>query len=185
MDRGNDYIEIKDSLTKSLTEYFQHDIDYITDNIHKLTYLIISLISLRNGSRISESIKAFKLFMINPDADKVVVKIAKRKDGKNRLMFFPDNSNVDREMLKIIDVVNHKIVCKNNKKLSSCVRTFLNNYYNTNTHSLRYAFINHLLYTSNLPAEVVSRIVGHKCLNTINNYIRDNKANHELERFRF
>jgi ribosomal protein L31E len=183
MDRGTDYVEIKNLLIKSLNEYFEQDINIITDNIHKPIYLIISLISLRNGSRISESVKAFKLFMLNPNADKVNVKISKRKDGKTRLMFFPNN--VENDMLKIIDKINHKIIYKNNKKLSSCVRVFLGKYYNTNTHSLRYAFINYLLYTNNLPAEVVSRIVGHKSLNTLNNYIRDTKANHELEMFNF
>jgi integrase len=183
MDRGTDYIEIKDLLIKSLNDCLKEDINTITDNIHKPTYLIISLISLRNGSRISESVKAFKLFMLNHNISKVSVPISKRKDGKTRLMFFPDN--IDKNILMIINIINPKIVCKNNKKVSSCVRVFLNKYYNTNTHSLRYAFINYLLYTNNLPSEVVSRIVGHKSLNTLNNYIRDTKANRELEDFNF
>lgn len=181
-DRGVKFIEIKQSLIEYLDNYFNKDVDYITENINNLIYVIISLISLRNGSRISESIKAFKLFIVDTDVAKVEVKISKRKDGKNRFMFLPDN--ITKEMLIIVNILNPEIITKDDENLSSCIRYFLNNRYKINTHTLRYAFINHLL-DNDTAAETVSRIVGHKSLNTLNNYIRDTRANKELENFNF
>ena len=51
--------------------------------IHKLIYLLISMMQLRNGSRISESCDAFKIFMVSRKFDKpVLIKIAKSECTK-------------------------------------------------------------------------------------------------------
>lgn len=48
-----------------------------------LVYIIIAMIQLRNGSRISEGVCAFQEFMVNGYDDKVNVRIAKSGQIRN------------------------------------------------------------------------------------------------------
>lgn len=184
-DRGIDFNTIKNKLIREheiLKNHFS-DLDK-EDNfferrkrmiIHKLIYCIVGLIQLRNGSRISEAVNAFKQFISKEDFEyfnnKVIVKIAKsesikyKKDTKEkyttkaryRKMMFPSN------WIEIDDIIdlNYYSNLIPNKKLKKRVLDYLLKYFNCNTHSLRYAFINHMLFDLGKEMAVVAKFVGH------------------------
>ncbi len=70
------------------------------------------------------------------------------------------------------------------KGLPRPTKQALNNFarrnFNFNTHSLRYAFINYLL-SKGVDVPLVSKIVGHKNLDTILSYIQSRRAQETLE----
>jgi hypothetical protein len=192
-DRDVDFEPIKEQLTN---EYIKQADKYLTSKYKKLAgtsviYILISMIQLRNGSRISEAIDAFKLFLDNGIKDKVVVKIAKSGaikykkglDGKYdknekfltkerfRKMMFPENwidtSNIDELFKKLkeshIDTINSDIIRIN-------IVGFMKKHFKTNTHSLRYAFINYMIYTQKRPLNDVAKFVGHVNVNQLVTY---------------
>lgn len=152
---------------------------------NKLCYLVIALIQLRNGSRISEACKAFLSFVApkNNKLDKVIVKISKSESlkynklqnkkvmtkARYRKMMFPSQW-IDKSIWNII--INSKylqLICECNR-LKKRVLDFLLKNFNCNTHSLRYAFINHLLYVEKRPMNDVAKFVGHTTVNQLVTY---------------
>jgi len=137
-------------------------IDSVKDNNTKC-YLIVALIQLRNGSRISESIRAFKEW-IKTNKTEVYVKVSKKKKPEERLMIIPN------------EIINYRLYCVdlldiNDKVLRERVRATLYYYFKLNTHSLRYAFITYLLRNNVNPA-IVSKIVKHSRLDTLLKYVQ-------------
>ena len=156
-DRGIDYKEIKDKLLTAMNKLYE----MLKNNDGKLTsrklmYTIISLIQLKCGSRISEAVKAFILFIKKGIKDKIIVRISKTgalkigKDGKKkrakvryRYMVWPTwISNEIYEALKNNDIVNSLIESSTLKKR---VLDYLARNFDCNTHSLRYACINFMI----------------------------------------
>lgn len=193
-DRGMDYAVLRDKFIAEVERIYnciraikEEDADkfYKKKNmlLKKLIYLIISSIQLRNGSRISESIQAFKTFLrIEKYTDKVVVKIAKsdslkiNKKGKQfrlkprfRKMMFPKKWIPP----KLMDIVRNTDALK---EVLNCGRVrlrlcdYLNKNFNCNTHSLRYACINYLLYDKKLEMGIVAKFVGHSSLDQLVRY---------------
>jgi hypothetical protein len=184
-DRGMDFTTVKSKIIDFFNKnYEKMDMidkdDEVTQSqirilINKINYCIISLIQLRNGSRISEACVAFRLFMNNCEFEKkVIVKIAKsdsikyKKDTKEK---YKTKARYRKMMFPLTWINEQRInVIKDNqftKKLLKCEtlkkRTldFLLKYFDCNTHSLRYAFINYMLYEEKRPMNDVAKFVGH------------------------
>ncbi len=182
-DRGINYVDIKTKLIQDFNTIISDYDDNFIVNVDKLIYICISLIQLRNGCRISEAIKGFKLFLINPHETQITIKISKRKDGKDRFIFLP--SIISFDIITLINIIKPNIQEYANVNLSKATCMFLLRKYKTNTHSLRYAFIDHQLNVEKTQVEVVSIMVGHKYINQIMTYIRDSSANEKLNKFNF
>jgi integrase len=133
----------------------------------QMCYDAILLTQLRNGSRVSESVKAFREFLTTK-AIEVSVRVSKRKDNAQRLMVIPReliNTNINIDICK-------ELLIFNDKRLIDRVKHYAKRVYDFNTHSLRYAFITHLLKSGVNPA-VVSKITGHKNLGYILTYTQE------------
>ena len=128
----------------------------------------ILLIQLRNGSRISEAVRAFKAFLNTKsvEVEVQVSKVSKRREA--RLMVIP------RELLSIasscrdLKDVEEKVLV--NRVKNYCVDT-----YGFNTHSLRYAFITFLLRQGVSPA-IIAKITRHSRLDFILTYTQEKAA---------
>jgi hypothetical protein len=155
-DKGLNYSDAHKIFTDEIIQLTNQD--YL--NLHelkKLAYVVISLIQLQNGSRISETLNAVKQFIKDINCKVAVITIAKRKDGFRRKILLPDS--VDSKLIeRIIPVINDN----NNEELSKKIRMFLNRHYGWNTHSLRYALINYLAIEKKVPVNLVSKLVVHK-----------------------
>lgn len=182
-DRGVKFPEIKKSLIDTYNETL---LDFKTlDSAdryytskkrkrgHKLLYLLISMIQLFNGSRISEACKAFRIMMETRNfEDKVKVKISKsesikyNKDGEQfttkaryRFIAFPLG------WVSKKDVPENHIYCYIFYVKEDAIKTRVLNYllkhHECNTHSLRYAYINHMLYEKKTEPTLVAKHVGH------------------------
>lgn len=203
-DRGFDYDDIKGKIIKKYYELINSiselDIDKgnsekkkkafeATKRIlhNKVIYLITALIQLRNGSRCIESCAAIKLFFKKGNFDdKIIVKIAKsecekrKKDTgelyvtkrRNRKVAFPNNW-IDFEL---DDNFKHYLDIITIKKLKQRVLQYLLSEFGCNTHSLRYAFINYMLYKKKIEMSLVAKHVGHTSVNYLVKYTSNKNA---------
>jgi hypothetical protein len=189
-DRDIDYIPMKKNL---INEYLIHQNIYLDkeNNIlagKRIIFLLISMIQLRNGSRISEAIDAFRIFLKEGYKNKVFVKIAKsgatkyitNKNGlrekiitteRFRKIMFPiswiDTSKLDLIIPKLKESHEYLI---NTKNIKINIFSYLHKRFNCNTHSLRYAFINYMIYQEKRPLCDVAKFVGHKNMNQLVTY---------------
>jgi integrase len=152
----------------------------ITSN--KIIYSLIAMIQLINGSRISEAVNAFVKFIDNGFDNKVVVKIAKSKCVKYkrdtneeyitptrfRKMAFPNKwIDINKIGIKTIKFYIEKIRYETFKKR---VLDYLLRYFDCNTHSLRYSFINYMLQEKKWEPNAVAKFVGHSNTNQLTRY---------------
>jgi len=128
-------------------------------------YYLTYLIQLRNGSRIGEALNALREF-IKERKREVLVKVEKRKDGAVRVMVLPEDVTIQ-------DIVVCKEWCE--RVSVSSVISYCKLVLKINTHSLRYAFITHLL-KNNISPSIISKITGHKNLNYILTYTQEKTA---------
>jgi site-specific recombinase XerD len=139
-------------------------------------YDAILLTQLRNGSRVSEAVRSFREFLMTKTIE-VSVRVSKRKDNAQRLMVIPreliNTNNINIDICK-------ELLIFNDKRLIDRVKHYAKRVYGFNTHSLRYAFITHLLKQGINPA-VVSKITGHKNINYVLTYTQE-KAGVEVLR---
>ncbi len=183
-DRGLDYADIKKKLIDKFNE-LEEQIAKLDENdkaydrrkkvlSNKLIYCLVSLIQLKNGCRIIEACKSIKIFFNKENIkDKILVKIAKsestkskEKKGKTirfktkprfRKIVFPSkwiNFEITPEIKGYLE--NIKII-----NLKQRVLDYLRKYFQCNTHSLRYAFINYMLYEKKIEMNLVAKFVGH------------------------
>jgi integrase len=130
----------------------------------------ILILALVNGLRISEAIDCYYQWLESNGAqDSFNVKLAKSK-GRFRLCLVPS----------IFDKVDLAATKNLPKPRKQALNNFSRRNFNFNTHSLRYAFINYLL-SRGVDAPTVSKIVGHKNLDTILSYIQSKRAHETLE----
>ena len=150
--------------------------------ITNIIYLLISMIQLGNGSRISEAVKFFILFVFeNAEKDELIIKISKSestkkdKEGKQYVTKprFRKMHMVD--WIDLFDVEEIKKVLENKdiKRLTKRVLDYMRNHFNCNTHSLRYACINNLIYDEKMPLNSVAKYVGHSSLGQITRYTQN------------
>jgi len=188
-DRGIDYEPIKDKLIQHYQKLVDklNSLDDADEDVYvrkmnlvlgNIIHTIIPMIQLRNGSRICEACNAFILFC-KKGFDKIVaVKIAKSesvkyKKGKKyttkaryRNIMFPDWIDISDLETKIIDRAKTLPIYRLKKR----VLDYLLRYFECNTHSLRYACINYLIYEKKLPLNTVAKLVGHVGLNQLTTY---------------
>ncbi len=197
-DRGVDFNDMKqkliDAYSKSLKEYDELDPEqrYYPSKkrkiVNKIIYQLAAMIQLINGSRISEACDSLKQFLASDDYDtKVITKIAKseslktNKEGKKyktkpryRKLLFPSDwieipDRIEEDVIEHCDKIELDILKKR-------VLNYLLKYHECNTHSLRYACINHLLYHKKLEASLVARHVGHSNMNMLVKYTQNKEA---------
>lgn len=182
-DRGLKFSEIKEELIDHLTKHYKnlhkpHTAFKKKKLINKLCYVLIALIQLRNGSRISEAVEAFLKYCDSDSTDEqVFVKIAKsRKNTKDiqtkaryRKMVFP-TSWIDMDIWDYVLTTKTLTKLIQNKRIEKRVLDYLLKFCNSNTHSLRYAYINHLLMDLKVPMNTVSKLVGHLRLDQLLSY---------------
>lgn len=166
-DKGVNFSEANKIFTENISKLISKNIFNSYDQ-KRLSFNVVCLIQLKNGSRISETITAIKMFLKNPDCKIVTITIAKRKDGATRKIKLPDL--ITRG---ILEIVGREIKDDTIPKLSNKVRAFLINHYGWNTHSLRYALINYLAIERREPINLVSKLVGHKNMNQIMAYTQN------------
>jgi len=134
-------------------------------------YLVIALIQLRNGSRISEAIRSFKEW-VRSSKTEIYVRVSKKKRVEDRLMIIP--SEVEQYRLTCVELLDIS-----DKAIRERVRATLYYYFKTNTHSLRYAFITYLLRSGVNPA-LVSKLIRHSRLDTLMHYIQVKESDRVL-----
>jgi site-specific recombinase XerD len=125
------------------------------------------LIQLRNGSRISEAIRAFKEW-VRSNKTELYVNVSKKKREEPRLMIIPNE--IAHYRLYCVDLLD-----VDDKVLRERVRATLYYYLKLNTHSLRYAFITYLL-KNNVNVAVVSKLIKHSKLDTLLHYVQVKEA---------
>ena len=167
-DKGLDF----EATLKRLLEYRK----FIRQRVLKHRYraalrdVNILILALLNGLRISEAIDCYYQWLEGNGAEsRFNVKLAKSKD---------------RFRLCLIPSIFDKVDLAATKGLPRPRKQALNNFsrrnFGFNTHSLRYAFINYLL-SKGVDVPLVSKIVGHKNLDTILAYIQSKRAQETLE----
>ena len=127
----------------------------------------VALIQITNGLRISEAVECYYKFLLRGDRE-LEVRVRKTKD-KYRLCVVPD----------VIDATDIAMNRKLPPASTSSIRTLIYLHLNVNTHSLRYAFINKLL-EKGVDLPTISKIVGHRKLETLLTYVQEKRARAEL-----
>lgn len=128
-------------------------------------YLQILLIQLRNGSRISESVRAYKEFLVSKKRE-VFVKVSKKKRDEYRLMIIPPEVEVEPNS------VCYDLLEVDDKTLVNRIKSYASQRLKINTHSLRYSFITYLLKQGVNPA-IISKITRHSRLDYILTYTQE------------
>jgi len=157
--------------------------------LRRLIYTIIAAMGLINGSRISETVKAFCEFVKKGPECLIKIKISKSDSIKTtkagikrkskprfREMKFPKNW-FDKKIFLMVRKKNETRRLIDGKRLRKRVLDHLLNNFNCNTHSLRYACINYLLYDKKRPVNDVAAYVGHANLDQLVTYTQHHRVN--------
>ena len=172
-DRGVDYDVMKDKFINCINKLKEKiDKDNKPIDIKRLVYCTLASIQLANGSRISEAVRAFVIFLKRGIGKRVEVKISKSgaikvmKDGNKKktkvryreMQWAPWITDDVYQIMKDNEIVEAMIEAGTLKKRTL---DFLLINFECNTHSLRYAFVNHALYVWKRPISDVAKFVGH------------------------
>ena len=128
----------------------------------------ILLLALLNGLRISEAIECYYRWLEDPAQEIITVRVAKSRKDRFRLCIAKGLDSVDYKLTRHLEKPK-----PNNLQSWSLIR------FGFNTHSLRYAYINHMLSQGYDPA-TVSLIIGHSKLDTLLEYIQQRRAKEAL-----
>jgi integrase len=195
-DRGVSFEDMKNKFINHINKLYinykkPHTIFEKKILVHKLCYMMIAIIQLRNGSRISEAISAFKQYVSGIKIDeKVIVKIAKSegkqysrnqkkmidKKIRHRKMVFATwiPINIFYRLMKTKREI--MITMLKGKRVEGRVFDYMNMNFDSNTHSLRYACINYLLTEKKLPMPTVAKYVGHINTNELVRYTQNKEV---------
>lgn len=201
-DRDIDYEAMKEKLIKAYNKHVEelHNLDMDTKGyvfkrgvmIRKLMYIVIAMIQLRNGARIIEAVKAFRKFLDEdtPLDKRVTIKLAKsatkkyNADGTTyvtkarfREMMFP-HKWFDMELRNDMRFYAESL---KNAQLKKGTLDYLLAHQDCNTHSLRYAFINYMLYTKKWEMGLIAKFIGHSSVNQLVRYTQNKNANKVFE----
>lgn len=198
-DRGIDYDDIKKRLIKKY-ERLSSELDKdknlkaVTHKVlhNKMIYVLTALLQLRNGCRCIEACASMKVFFKKNNLDeKIIVKIAKSECVKfkketgekyvtprrNREIIFPKTW----VKFELTDAFRVYLSMMTLKQMKQRILQFLLREFDINTHSLRYSYINHLLYKRKVEMSLVSKIVGHKNVNQLVTYTSNKNAGKILD----
>jgi integrase len=131
-------------------------------------YAAIGLTQLRNGLRAVEAVWAFKHFLKTKQLE-FTIAVAKKKKPEERLVVMPKELAL-ADLASCIDLLEVE-----DRKLRDRYRWWLRNKLGWNTHSLRYAFITHLLRNGVNPS-IVAKITKHSRLDYILTYTQEKAA---------
>lgn len=135
-------------------------------------YLAVGLIQLRNGARVSEAARAF-VEWVKTGAVEVKVQVSKKRRPEERLIVIPEEIRSIREECREVAALPAEVIAER-------ARYHLRDKLGYNTHSLRYAFITHLLREGVNPA-IVSKIIHHSNLNMLLHYVQVKAADEVLK----
>ncbi|MCI4407611.1 MAG: hypothetical protein JHC26_00840 [Thermofilum sp.] len=142
-----------------------------------LCYDAILLIQLRNGSRVSEAVRAFLEFL-NTKSLELEVRVSKKRN-KNimRLMVIP------QELIKL-NIVSQCFGLRNveEKKLINRVKNYCIYTYEYGSHNHRYAFINEALRRG-IDALTIAEITKQSKADIILRYVQKKRAEETLKDF--
>ena len=133
-------------------------------------------------------VNAFIKFINSNDLDiKVIVKMLNPRKIQIRLrpkqdisqIIFPDW--IDRDVFEDIRKSKPLILLIQNKRLKKRVLDYMLIYFNCNTHSLRYSFINYMLTDKQMPMATVAKVVGHVNVNQLVTYTQQKNVDAALE----
>lgn len=133
-------------------------------------YASILLIQLRNGSRISEAIRAYKEW-VKTRSPEVEVPVSKRK-GVKRLMVVP-------KVIEPFRGLGYDVLDIDDAILKYRIRRWAHKFLGINTHSLRYAFITYLL-KNGVEATIIAKITKHARIDHILTYTQEKVAHNIL-----
>jgi hypothetical protein len=197
-DRGIDFADIKQELidayecTIGMLNLLTEETKSYNGNerklVNRLMYILIAMIQLINGSRISEACNAFHSFIGNGDLDrKIVVKLAKsetikyKADGdqfktkiRYRKIIFPKKW-IDNPLDKL-ELMQYYLDRIEPDMLRKRVLDYLLKRHECNTHSLRYAYINYMIYDQKNEPSLIAKHVGHSNLNQLIRYTQNKQA---------
>lgn len=139
-----------------------------TTNLQKC-YLIVSLIQLRNGSRISEAVRAF-LKWLRTGKNEVEVLVSKKRGEVYRLMIIPSEAIPYRTLC-----LDEGLTTRSEESIKHTVRMTLYKLTKVNSHSLRYTFITYLL-TQGVNPSIIAKITKHSKLDYILKYTQERVA---------
>lgn len=157
-DYSVDFLEAKKVLTNAYKQLY--DMGLMPYEL----YVAILLTQLVNGSRIRESIRAFKTFVETGERE---FQLQSQKKGNLRFFVIPSVIR-QRTTYRIVLTMDEK-------QLEDRIRKFASRYLRVNTHSLRYAFISYLAKNYVDPA-VIAKVTGHKRLDRIITYTQTKEA---------
>lgn len=192
-DRNKDYDIVKKKLLDDLNKKYNKLEELDEDNksfrsqqrilVNQITYILLALLQLKNGSRSIEAVWCFREYLTNRNfADTILVKVAKsesikydRKTKKQykskiryRKMVFPITwINIDGDTFDLIKQFSGLI---SNNRLKKRTLDYLLKYHDCNTHSLRYCFINYMIEEKKVPLNDISKTVGHVDLSMLTRY---------------
>jgi len=129
--------------------------------------LVLAIIQLRNGLRVSETVRAYKYFLKHKSLE-FEIEVSKRKKPEKRLVVIPEF------LLGWIDNCIEDLH-KDDRQIYTRYWLFLYRRYGLNTHSLRYAFITYLLREGVSPS-IVAKITKHRRLDYILTYTQEKVA---------
>lgn len=134
-------------------------------------YAAVLLIQLRNGARVSEAARA-ALEWLRTGKSEVEVRVSKSKKLRTRLVVIPPEVLQRKEELAwLLDL--------SEESLTKRVKNFASRRLKVNTHSLRYAFVTHLLRHGVNPS-IVAKITKHSKLDFVLTYTQEKVADDVL-----
>lgn len=151
------------------TETYQKILLHLTKK--KKPFDVVLLIQLRNGSRIGEAVESTLKFC-ESGQNKVLVNIEKHKTNDQRVMVLPEELRNKQGKLLLQGACTRLSELKNPK---GAIKVYCERTYKFNSHSLRYAFITHLLKKGVSPS-IIAKITGHRSLDHILHYTETKTA---------
>jgi len=133
--------------------------------------LVLAIIQLRNGLRLSEAVRAYKHFLKHRSLE-FEIEVSKRRRSEKRLVVIPEF------LLGWVDSCVEDLY-KDDKQIYTRYRLYLRRKYGINTHSLRYSFITYLLREGVSPS-IVAKITKHRRLDYILTYTQEKVAEEVL-----
>ena len=184
-DLGLDYEKTYKMLVKELNKESKKE---GVRALAKRTYLVVLLTQLRNGSRGYEAIEGVIKFY-KEKKNIVEVRVEKKKKEDFRKMVLP--KEVTREDLEIAGprllaliekYESREDLSEKEKKnrITATISTWAKKSLGINTHSLRYAFITHLLKKGYSPS-LIAKMTHHSKLDMILSYTQQKTADQILE----
>ncbi|MEM4500902.1 MAG: tyrosine-type recombinase/integrase [Thermofilaceae archaeon] len=170
-DRGLDYGSVYRLLSRAL----QRKLNETGRERRSACYDAVLLLQLRNGLRISEAVRAFKSWLLTRKPE-LSVRVSKKRREEERLVVAP------QELQALGDEIASACIWLlevDDVRLAKRVKMYCLRRYGFNTHSLRYAFITHLL-KQNVSPSVIAKITKHSRLDFILHYTQSKVAEEVL-----